>query len=262
MEIRGTTVIVTGGASGIGAALCRRFVADGARVVVADIDGVGADAVAAEIGGFAVQIDVADEAATYDLVAAAESRYGPVDIFCANAGIAIVGDPFTGNAEWDHILSVNFKSHLYAVRAVLPGMLERGRGYLVHTSSAAGLITQIGSAPYAVTKHAVVSLAEWLAITNGERGIRVSVLAPQGVRTKMTLGVEAGDSPVAVAGVDGMLEPATVADDVVAAMTAERFLILPHPEVGEYLRRKVDDYDRWIAGMQRLQASYRVRDAH
>jgi NAD(P)-dependent dehydrogenase (short-subunit alcohol dehydrogenase family) len=150
--------------------------------------------------------------------------------------------------------SVNVRSHLYAVRAVLPGMLERAGSYLVHTASAARLLTQLGSAPYAVTKHAVVALAEWLAIAYGPRGIRVSVLAPQAVRTAMTAGIESGDSPLAVAGVDGMLEPEEVADAVVAAMAYERFLILPHPQVAEYVRRKAEDPDRWIAGMQRLQA--------
>ena len=260
MEIAQSTVIVTGGASGIGAALCRRFAADGARVVVADIDAAGAGVVADEIAGLAVEVDVTDEVANHDLVAAAEDRYGPVDIFCANAGIAFGGDPFTSDAEWDRMWSVNVRSHLNAVRAAMPGMLERGSGYFVHTSSAAGLLTQIGSAPYAVTKHAVVALAEWLSITYGGRGIRVSVLAPQAVRTKMTSGIEAGDSPIAVAGIDGMLEPDVVADHVVAAMADERFLILPHPEVAEYLRRKVDDYDRWLSGMRRLQDEYGAQD--
>jgi len=258
MQIENTTAIVTGGASGIGAALCRRFAAEGARVIVADIDADGAAAVAGEIGGLAVPTDVADESANHALVASAEERFGPVDIFCANAGIAIAGDPFTDDDEWDRIFAVNFRSHLYAVRAVLPGMLERGRGYLVHTASAAGLLTQLGSAPYAVTKHAVVALAEWLAITYGDRGIGVSVLAPQAVRSKMTEGIEAGDSPLAVAGVDGMIEPEPVADEVVAAVADDRFLILPHPEVAEYLRRKVDDYDRWLAGMRRLQERFGI----
>jgi NADP-dependent 3-hydroxy acid dehydrogenase YdfG len=216
--------------------------------------------VADEIAGLAVEVDVTDEAANHDLVAAAEDRYGPVDIFCANAGIAFGGDPFTSDAEWDRMWSVNVRSHLNAVRAAMPGMLERGSGYFVHTSSAAGLLTQIGSAPYAVTKHAVVALAEWLSITYGGRGIRVSVLAPQAVRTKMTAGIEAGDSPIAVAGIDGMLEPDVVADHVVAAMADERFLILPHPEVAEYLRRKVDDYDRWLSGMRRLRDEYGAQD--
>ncbi len=261
MELRDKNCIVTGGASGIGAALCRRFVAEGAKVVVADIDGDGAAAVAAEIGAVPYVVDVTDEPANRALVAFAEDRLGPVDVFVANAGIAIVGDVFLDEESWERMLSVNFRSHLYAVRAVLPGMLERGHGYLVHTSSAAGLLTQIGSAPYAVTKQAVVALAEWLAITYGDQGIRVSVLAPQAVRSKMTEGIETGDSPIAVAGVDGMLEPGVVAGDVVDAMADERFLILPHPEVAEYLRRKVDDYDRWLAGMRRLQDQFRGRDA-
>jgi NAD(P)-dependent dehydrogenase (short-subunit alcohol dehydrogenase family) len=254
MELAGRHAVVTGGASGIGAALVRRFAAAGAKVTVGDIDGAGAAAVAAEVDGVGAEVDVADEAQNRDLVAAGEARFGPVDVFCANAGIAIAGDPFTDDASWDRMWSVNVRSHLYAVRAVLPGMLERAGGYLVHTASAAGLLTQLGSAPYAVTKHAVVALAEWLAITYGPRGIRVSVLAPQAVRTAMTAGIESGDSPLAVAGVDGMLEPEEVADAVVAAMAYERFLILPHPQVAEYVRRKAEDPDRWIAGMQRLQA--------
>ncbi|HEX9645043.1 MAG TPA: SDR family oxidoreductase [Acidimicrobiia bacterium] len=254
MELAGRHAVVTGGASGIGAALVRRFAAAGAKVTVGDIDGAGAAAVAAEVDGVAAEVDVADEAQNRALVAAGEARFGPVDVFCANAGIAIAGDPFTDDASWDRMWSVNVRSHLYAVRAVLPGMLERAGGYLVHTASAAGLLTQLGSAPYAVTKHAVVALAEWLAITYGPRGIRVSVLAPQAVRTAMTAGIESGDSPLAVAGVDGMLEPEEVADAVVAAMAYERFLILPHPQVAEYVRRKAEDPDRWIAGMQRLQA--------
>jgi NAD(P)-dependent dehydrogenase (short-subunit alcohol dehydrogenase family) len=256
VELDGTTVIVTGGASGIGAALCRRFASAGAGVVVADLDRGRAVAIADEIGGLAVETDVADEAGNRELVARAEAHFGPIDVFCANAGIAIAGDVFTGDDDWERVLSVNFKSHLHAARAVLPGMLERGSGYLIHTSSAAGLLTQIGSAPYAVTKHAVVALAEWIAVTYGDRGIRVSVLAPQAVRTAMTEGIESGDSPLAVAGVDGMLEPDVVAEHVMAAIAQNRFLILPHPEVAEYLRRKVADYDRWLVGMRRLQARY------
>jgi NAD(P)-dependent dehydrogenase (short-subunit alcohol dehydrogenase family) len=256
MELRGKRCIVTGGASGIGAALCRRFVDEGASVVVADIDAAGAEAVAREVGGLAFTLDVSDALANQALVAFAEERLGPVDVFAINAGIAVAGDVFLDDESWETMLSVNFRSHLYAVRAVLPGMLERGSGYLLHTSSAAGLLTQLGSAPYAVTKHAVVALAEWLAITYGDRGIRVSVLAPQGVRSKMTEGIEAGDSPMAVVGVDGMLEPDVVAGDVVAAMSDEAFLILPHPAVHEYLRRKVDDYDRWLEGMRRLQERF------
>lgn len=256
MEIVGKNVIVTGGGSGIGEALCRRFVAAGARVVVADIDEDAAAAVAEDVDGLAVGVDVADEVGNLELVRRAEQWFGPVDVFCANAGIATGGDPFTSDDVWDRVMAVNFRSHLYAARSVLPGMLDRGSGYLVHTASAAGLLSQIGSAPYTVSKHAVVAFAEWLAITYGDRGIGVSVLAPQAVRTQMTAGIEDGDSLLAVAGVDGMLEPESVADDVVAAVRDGRFLILPHPQVGEYLRRKVQDHDRWLAGMRRLQAEY------
>ena len=157
----------------------------------------------------------------------------------------------TSDADWQRIWGINFMAHVYAARAVLPGMLARGQGYLLQTASAAGLLTQIGSAPYAVTKHAAVSLAEWLAVTYGDRGIRVSCLCPQGVRTDMLAGAERGPLRFLL---EGALEPAQVADAVIAGLAAERFLILPHPEVAEYMRRKVDDYDRWLRGMRRMQA--------
>lgn len=251
MEVAGKVAVVTGAASGIGRSLSRALAGAGAKVAVADIDGAGAEAVAAEIGGLARRVDVSNEADVMALVAATEEAHGPVDLFCANAGIAIEGDPFTTDAEWQRIWEINVVSHIYAARAVLPGMLERRSGYLLHTASAAGLLTQLGSAPYAVTKHAVVAFAEWLAITYGDRGIKVSVLAPQAVRTAMTESME--DGPLSVAGVDGMMEPDDVARIVLEGLVAERFLILPHREVAEYIRRKADDYDRWLAGMRRLQ---------
>lgn len=255
-------VVVTGGASGIGAALCRAFAGAGARgVVVADLDGAGAEAVAAELnenGGRATafRADVSVEADVVALVARTEEEYGPVDVFCANAGIGIGGGVEVSDGDWQRIWSVNVMSHVYAVRAVLPAMLARGEGYLVHTASAAGLLTQIGSAPYSVTKHAVVALAEWLSITHGDAGIRVSCLCPQGVRTRMTEGSPGGTvgrlSPVSR---NGMLEPEVVAADVLAAMAEERFLILPHPEVATYEQRRATDRDRWLAGMRRVQAA-------
>jgi len=255
MRIEGRHVVVTGGASGIGRALAHRFAAEGARgVVVADLDAKGTRAVAAEVKGTAVPTDVADAAQVEALVAAAEAAHGPIDLFCSNAGIGMPGGVEVPDADWDRIWRINVLSHVYGARAVLPSMLARGEGHLLHTASAAGLLNQIGSAPYGVTKHAAVGLAEWLAITYGERGIRVSVLCPQAVRTAMTTGDEAvGDVGVSAAGVDGMIEPEVVADCVVEGLAAERFLILPHPSVQEYMRRKVDDYDRWISGMQRLQ---------
>ena len=188
------------------------------------------------------------------LVARAEDAYGPVDLFCSNAGIAITGGFEVIDADWERIWKINVMAHVYAARAVLPSMLERGAGYLLNTASAAGLLNQIGSAPYGVTKHAAVALAEWLAITYGERGIGVSVLCPQAVRTAMTdAGSAVGDVGVGAARVDGMIEPEDVAAAVVEGLARESFLILPHPEVLTYLRRKADDYDRWIAGMQRFQ---------
>jgi len=253
MKLANRVAVVTGGASGIGRALCRRFAAEGARgVVVADLDAVGAESVAREIGGLAVATDVSREGDMVALAERATSAYGHIDLFCSNAGIGLEGGVEVPDDGWQRIWSINLMAHIYAARAVLPGMLARGEGYLLQTASAAGLLTQIGSAPYAVTKHAAVALAEWLATTYGDRGIRVSCLCPQGVRTRMLESAAGGMGSFLL---DGALEPQQVADAVVAGLEAERFLILPHPEVGEYLRRKADDYDRWLRGMRRLQAS-------
>jgi NAD(P)-dependent dehydrogenase (short-subunit alcohol dehydrogenase family) len=244
---------VTGGASGIGRALCRRFAAEGARgVVVSDIDGAGAREVAAEIGGIAVKTDVGNEADIIALVRQATDVFGQIDLFCSNAGIGIDGGPEVPDSEWQRIWHVNYMAHVYAARAVLPAMLARGHGYLLQTVSAAGLLSQIGSAPYSVTKHAALALAEWLSITYGDRGIKVSALCPQGVRTKMLEQAEFGGGTFLVA---GAIEPEKVANDVVEALDRETFLILPHPEVAEYMRRKAADYDRWLRGMRRLQTS-------
>jgi NAD(P)-dependent dehydrogenase (short-subunit alcohol dehydrogenase family) len=255
MELKDKVVVVTGGASGIGRALCRRFAAEGARgVVVADLAGDGAAAVAEEIGGLGVSTDVSVEADIRTLVDTAESTYGPIDLFCSNAGIAIGGGVDVADEAWDRIWGINVMAHVYAARAVLPGMLARGSGYLLATASAAGLLTNLGAAPYAVTKHAAVALAEWLAITHGDAGIKVSCLCPQGVRTPMLLGGSDAGEDAANMLMPGAIEPEDVADAVVEGLEAERFLILPHPEVAEYFRRKADDYDRWLAGMRRLQA--------
>jgi NAD(P)-dependent dehydrogenase (short-subunit alcohol dehydrogenase family) len=206
------------------------------------------------VNGVAAPANIADERDVKALVARAEDAYGPIDLFCSNAGIAITGGVEVSDADWERIWRINVMGHVYAARAVLPSMLERGEGYLLNTASAAGLLNQIGSALYGVTKYGAVALAEWLAITYGDRGIRVSVLCPQAVRTAMTAaGAAVGDPGVGAAGVDGMLEPEDVAAAVVAGLAQESFLILPHPEVLTYLRRKADDYDRWIAGMQRFQ---------
>ncbi|HET6794509.1 MAG TPA: SDR family oxidoreductase, partial [Acidimicrobiales bacterium] len=190
------------------------------------------------------------------LVRAAEERFGPVDLFCSNAGIAVGGGPEAPDEQWQKIWDVNLMAHVWAARAVLPSMLERGRGYLLNTASAAGLLTNLGAAPYAVTKHAAVALAEWLSITYGDSGIGVSCLCPQGVRTPMLLGgLDSGDpSGQVVLASGGMLEPEQVADVVVAGLADERFLILPHPEVAEYMKRRANDHERWLAGMRRLQA--------
>jgi len=252
VELKDRVAVVTGGASGIGRALCRRFAAEGAKgVVVADLDGDGAARVALEIGGLAVTTDVSVESDIVRLVGRATETYGQIDLFCSNAGIAISGGPEVSDGDWKRIWGVNLMSHVYAARAVLPGMLARRAGYLLQTASAAGVLTQIGSAPYAVTKHAAVAFAEWLAITYGDAGIKVSCLCPQGVRTNMLRGVEGGPGGFLL---EGALEPEQVADVVVAGLADERFLILPHPEVAEYFRRKAADYDRWLLGMRRLQA--------
>ena len=257
MKLADRVAVVTGGATGIGRALCRRFAAEGARgVVVADIDGAGAEAVAREIGGLAVRTDVSREAEIVDLVKRATDAYSSVDLFCSTAGIALDGGLEVPDEGWQRIWGINFMAHVYAARAVLPGMLARGEGYLLQTASAAGLLTQVGSAPYSVTKHAAVSLAEWLSVTYGDRGIRVSCLCPQGVRTNMLAEAEQRGPGRFLS--ESALEPQQVADAVVAAIAEEQFLILPHAEVGDYFRRKADDYDRWLRGMRRLQARLEI----
>ena len=259
MELADKVAVITGGASGIGRALAWRFSEEGARIVVADIDADGAEAVAGETGGVAMRCDVADAQQVAALVDHAEDAFGPVDLFCANAGVAVGTDLTTPEDVWDLALGVNVRAHVHAAQALVPRWLERGEGYFLATASAAGLVTQIGSAPYAVTKHAAVAFAEWLSVTYGDRGIRVSCLCPMGVRTAMTAVPD--DAPAeertavgVVATAGEMLEPEQVADVVVEGLRAERFLILPHPEVLTFFRRKADDYDRWLAGMRRLQA--------
>jgi NAD(P)-dependent dehydrogenase (short-subunit alcohol dehydrogenase family) len=260
MDLAGKVVVVTGAGSGIGRALSVRFAAEGASaVVVADRAGKAATETAAQItaaGGtsLAVFADVAREADVVDLVEQTTSTFGRVDLFCSNAGIATGGGVEATDEQWQQTWEVNLMAHVYAVRAVLPQMLARGDGYLLHTASAAGLLTNLGAAPYTVTKHAVVALAEWLAITHGDAGIKVSCLCPQGVRTPMLLeGLDQTAGAVVAAGGD-LLEPEQVADAVVAGLAAEQFLILPHPEVATYLAQKATDPDRWIRGMRKLQA--------
>ena len=249
-------VVVTGGGNGIGRALCRRFSAERAKaVVVADMNGAAADAVAREIGGTARRADVAREADIVDLVARVVKQYGRIDLFCSNAGIAVDGDEQTPTSEWERCWDVNVMAHVYAARAVLPPMLARGDGYLLQTVSAAGLLTHIQSATYAVTKHASLAFAEWLSMAYGDRGIKVSALCPQGVKTDMLRRAAEGGRTFLL---DSALEPEQVADEVVKGLADERFLILPHPEVAEYFRRKANDYDRWLRGMRRLRVSVQV----
>jgi NAD(P)-dependent dehydrogenase (short-subunit alcohol dehydrogenase family) len=248
MDVRGRVVIVTGGAGGIGAALCRRFAADGAEaVVVADLNGAAAQAVASDVGGLAVTADVTVEADVQALVRRAVDAHGRVDIYCSNAGIGVGGGPEVPDEAWRRSWDVHVMAHVYAARAVLPGMLERGEGYFVGTISAAGLLNHVMAAPYAVTKAAGLSFMEWLSIAHGDDGIGVSALCPQGVKTAM-LAMEGERAFLAA----GAIEPEEVAAAVVAAMHDERFLVLPHPEVAEYFRRKASDYDRWLRGMRRL----------
>lgn len=251
MKVTDKVIVVTGGASGIGTALCRRFAQEGAKAVaVADIDEEGAKVIADEIGGFAIKCDVRKEEEIINVVEQTEKRSGPIDMFCSNAGIATDGIIEVPDEGWQRIWEIHVMAHVYAARAVIPGMIERGGGYLLNIASAAGLLSQIGSAPYSVTKHAAVGLAEILAISYGDQGIKVSVVCPQAVHTAMTR--DGGG----VASVDGMMEPETVADSVMEGLDEERFLILPHPEVQTYMERKASDYNRWINGMRRLQKRY------
>ncbi len=250
MDLRGRVVVVTGGAKGIGRALCLRFARESPRgIVVADLDAAGARATAADCGGIGVGADVASEEDVRGVAALAMERFGAIDLFCSNAGISIGGGEEVPDGDWTRIWGVNVQAHIYAARAVLPAMLERGSGYLLQTVSAAGLLTAIGSAPYSVTKHAALAFAEWLAVSYGDRGIKVSALCPQGVRTDMLL--ESGRLGRDLL-LEGSLAPEQVADIVVEGLAAERFLILPHPEVAAYFRRKAADYDRWLKGMRRL----------
>jgi NAD(P)-dependent dehydrogenase (short-subunit alcohol dehydrogenase family) len=256
MDLQDRHVVVTGAGRGIGAALARRFHAGGARVTIADL--AGAEATAAEIGerALGVTADISSEAGNVELIRVAEEAFGPIDLFFANAGIGGGTDlESTSEEAWDQVFDINVNAHRWAVKHLLPGWLAAGEGYFCSTASAAGLLVQIGSAPYTVTKRAAVAFAEWLSVTYGDRGVRVSCLCPQGVNTDMLRGSEqlgGGASVVRSAGV--VMEPEEVADIVADAIAEERFLILPHPQVHEFMRRKADDPDRWLAGMRKLQA--------
>jgi NAD(P)-dependent dehydrogenase (short-subunit alcohol dehydrogenase family) len=246
---------VTGAASGIGRALALRFAAEGARVVVADLDGDGAAAVAGQIDGLGVRTDVSSEQAIASLVEQAEELGGPIDLFFSNAGVpGPGGGPLeaTDPAAWQRTWDVNVMSHVWAARAVLPGMLERGDGYLLSTASAAGVLTHVAALPYTVTKHAAVALAEWLSINYRDAGVRVSVLCPQAVRTPMMTATLDDASGASVMASGDMIEPEDVADVVVEAIRDERFLILPHPEVAKYMAVKATEPERWLEGMRRL----------
>ena len=247
-------VVVTGAGGGIGAALARRFAAGGARVVVNDLDASAAEVVAGEIGGRAVPGDASSDADVRRLVDTAWTELGGIDVFCANAGVLSAGDEDTPDAVWERDFAVNVLSHVYAARALLPRWLDTERGgRLLVTVSAAGLLTLLGSAPYAVTKHAALAFAEWLRATYAHRGLIVQALCPQGVRTDMLArGSEHGSAAAAQLAADA-LEPDEVADVAVRAMDGDGFLILPHPAVAEYYRRRAGDPDRWLAGMNRMQ---------
>jgi NAD(P)-dependent dehydrogenase (short-subunit alcohol dehydrogenase family) len=269
VDIGQRVAVVTGGASGIGRSICLALASHGARgVVVADVDAEGAAQTAADIeaGGhraLAVPADMSREEDVKALIACTEEAFGPADLFCSNAGIIVDGGVEVPDDAWSRIWAINVQAHVYAARALLPGMLARGEGYLVITASAAGLLTELGSAPYSVTKHAAVGLAEWLSITYGERGLRVSCLCPQAVRTNLiaTSHREVSEMPpertglgTPQASVDGVLTPDQVAQSVIAGVQEERFLILPHPEVATYEQRRAGDRERWLRGMRRLQA--------
>ncbi|OQB56000.1 MAG: 1-deoxy-11-beta-hydroxypentalenate dehydrogenase [Deltaproteobacteria bacterium ADurb.Bin151] len=251
MEVTGKVIVVTGAASGIGRGLCLRFFREGAKAIVAaDVNEAGAKAVTDEIKGEAVLCDVSREEDIIRLVKFVQDRHGRIDIFCSNAGILALGGYEVDNKTWQRIWEINVLSHVFAARAVLPGMIRQGGGAFMVTASAAGLLSQIGSLPYSVTKHAAVGLAENLAITYGDQGISVFALCPQAVDTEMTR--QGGG----VAAVDGMMKPEQLADAVIEAFRADEFLILPHPEVKTYMQRKTSDYTRWLKGMRKLQERF------
>jgi NAD(P)-dependent dehydrogenase (short-subunit alcohol dehydrogenase family) len=251
-------VVVTGAAGGIGRALVRRFAAEGARAVVAaDRDLEGARAIAAEVGGLAVQLDAGREESVCALIEQASAAHGPIDIFLSNAGVpGAMGGPEADDETWDEAWRVNVMAHVWASRALLGEMLARGEGYLINTASAAGLLTQVSSLVYSVTKHAAVALAEWLAIEYGDAGVRVSCICPQGVRTPMLDLAMTEPASAAALTAGGLIEPEDVADAVIAGIAAERLLILPHENVAGFMALKGSDPERWLRGMRRI-----VRDA-
>ena len=261
MKVADQVVVVTGGADGIGRALCERFHRDGARaVVVADIDGAGARAVARSVDGAGFACDVANESDIVGVIDETERRFGPIGLFCSNAGIAQGIDRRSENAGgaadeiWARSWAVNVMAHVWVARALVPRMKARGGGWFLNTVSAAGLLSQVGSAVYSTTKHAAVGFSENLAISHRADGIRVAILCPQGVDTAMLRGV-----PEGTASIDGVLSAEAVAEAAVRGLEAETFLILPHPQVAGYMQAKIENYDRWIGGMAKLQRSMRER---
>lgn len=249
MELADKVVVVTGGASGIGAAMCRRFAAeDPAAIVVVDLDGDAAQRVANEIGGTAIRTDLSDRDEVRGVVEAVLGDHGRVDLYCSNAGVPGGGQFSEDPADWQRAWDVNVMAHVHAAHALLPGWSERGEGYLLGTVSAAGLLNHIFAAPYAASKAAALSVLEWLAIAYGPDGVRVSALCPQGVKTPML-----EEDPSGFLAQEAM-EPSEVAEVALRGIADERFLILPHPEVAEYAARRGNDHDRWIKGMQRLRA--------
>jgi NAD(P)-dependent dehydrogenase (short-subunit alcohol dehydrogenase family) len=257
MDIKDKIIVVTGAASGIGRAMCIRYAAEGAKAVICvDRDEAGAQETAKQINSIAIKVDVAIEGEITAMIDRVETEVGPIDLFCSNAGISVAGGVEVPNDDWQRIWDINVMSHVWAARRLVPLMSARGGGYLLNTSSAAGLLNQVGSAPYGVTKHAAVGLAEWMAMTYGDQGIKVSVLCPQAVRTEMTRGHEDH-----VAAIDGMMEPDVVAESCVQTIRDETFLVLPHKEVIGYMQAKTENYDRWIGGMRKLNRKYGSFDA-
>jgi NAD(P)-dependent dehydrogenase (short-subunit alcohol dehydrogenase family) len=248
--VSGNGVVVTGAGGGIGRAIARRLAAEGARVVVNDLDPGAAEAVAAEINGFAVPGDAGTEPGVADLIVAARGHLGEIDVYCSNAGTGAMAGPEAPDDVWQRVWEVNTLAHVRAARALLPGWLARGRGTFVVTASAAGLLTMLGDAPYSVSKHAAEAFAEWLAATYAHRGLTVHCICPQGVRTAMLADSgRAGEITL----MDSAIEPEQVADALVDAMAEGSFLVLPHPEVRDYYAFRAAQTDKWLRGMSRLQ---------
>ena len=252
MELKDKIVVVTGAANGIGRAMAVRFAKENAKAVIcADLDENGAYETARQINGIGKKLDVSDPNAIADLIEQTENDIGPIDLFCSNAGILMAGGVEVPDDQWQKIWDVNLMSHVWAARYLVPRMAARGGGYLLNTSSAAGLLNQVGSAPYGVTKHAAVGLAEWIAMSYGDQGIKVSLLCPQAVSTKMIRGFEEH-----VASIDGVIKPEDVAEACVQGIRDEQFLILPHPKVSTYIKNKAENYERWIGGMRKLNRQF------